>query len=146
MKKISIIIGICFLFAFDSIGQQVRGKVLINRQEFKDKNDTSTYFTFKPLKAKLSKQGRRYLDNFATYLSSKQTKQNDSLSIVIDPASTFKEQKVINNQIGLARGMTAHEYLKENYGIEIESVKIRETTTACVLTGTINKTRKEKRK
>lgn len=144
MKTLSIAISICFLLAFDSVGQQVRGKILINGQEFKSNKDTSTYFTFKPLKAKLSRQGRRYLDNVATHIINNHL-ENDSLRIIISPALTFKEQKVVNNQIRFARGLSVRDYLKENYGIEIRRLMIRETVRVCELTGEINRTRDNKK-
>lgn len=143
MKEIGIILGFCLFLSIESIGQEVRGKIFLNGEEFKSSADTETYFTFRPLTAKISKVGKKYLDIFASDYVSKQ-KQGDSLVIVIDPASTFKEQKVINSQIGLARGWTVHNYLKKKIGIEIRSVRIKETRTVCILTGTIGRTGKPK--
>jgi hypothetical protein len=132
MKKIATILGVCLFLTIESLGQEVRGKIFVNGEEFRLIADTETYFTFRPLRAKLSKHGRKYLNTFANDYLSKQ-KRADSLKIVIDPASTFKEQKVIETQIGFARGWTAHNYLKEKFGIEIANVRIKETRTVCVL-------------
>jgi hypothetical protein len=136
MKKI-LVIGLWTLVTLDIQGQVV-GKIFINGQEFLNSTTDQKYFDFKPLTAKLSKKGKRYLDSFANYCSTNLGKI-DSLKIVIDPALTLKEMKVVNSHIGLTRAWTAHDYLKNKYGIEIPKAIVRESYTACVLTGTIKR-------
>jgi hypothetical protein len=139
-----IIIGLLALQTIDSLGQgEVRGKIIVNGQEFINNNSGQIYFDFKPLTAKLSKNGKKYLDSFANYYSTK-IEKGDSLKIVVDPGQSLKEMKIVNNHIGLQRAWTVHNYLKDKHGIEIPKAIVRETYTACILTGTI--TRRQGRK
>jgi hypothetical protein len=137
MKKI-LVIGLWTLLTLDLHGQVV-GKIFINGQEFVDVSTDQKYFDFKPLTAKLSKKGKKYLDSFAATYCSTNVQKTDSLKIVIDPSQTLKEMKVVNNHIGLTRAWTAHNYLKSKYGLEIPKAIVREKHTACVITGTIHK-------
>ena len=141
MKKYStlIVLGLLTLWTNNSFGQrEVMGKLFVNGQEFKSNNSELRYFDFKPLTAKLSKNGKKYLDSFANYYATKVDK-DDSLKIVVDPGQSLKEMKVVNNHIGLARAWTVHDYLKNKYGIEISKAVVHETYIACVLTGTIER-------
>lgn len=142
MRLILIIVFWTSLTPYTSA--QVAGKVFINGTAFTT-SDELEHFDFKPLTAKLSKKGKKYLDVFATYYSTNQ-RPGDSLRIVIDPAQTPKEMKVVNNHIGLTRAWVAHDYLKEKYGIEIQRVAVREAVTVCVLQGTIATSAKRKKK
>ncbi|MFN7599893.1 MAG: hypothetical protein ACK5R0_00665 [Bacteroidota bacterium] len=141
-----LILGLLTLVTFDLLGQgEVKGKIFINGQEFVNDMSEKKYFDFRPLTAKLSKEGKKYLDSFASYYKTNIGKA-DSLKTVVDPGQTLKEMKVVNNHIGLSRAWSAHNYLKEKYGIEIYKAVIYESYTACILTGKIQGKSKTKGK
>jgi hypothetical protein len=144
--RLFVLVGLLVLKTIDLLGQgEVRGKIVVNGHEFINSKSGQTYFDFKPLTPKLSKNGKRYLDAFADFYST-QLKQGDSLTIIVDPGLSPKEMKVVNNDIGLARAWTVHNYLKEKYGIEIPKAIVRETYTSCILTGRITKRQVRKAK
>lgn len=138
MKQL-FIFGLLTFWTTDLLGQgEVKGKIFINGQEFTNDKSEQKYFDFRPFTAKLSKDGKKYLDSFANYYLTTLS-PTDSLKVVVDPGQTLNEMKVVNNHIGLSRAWTAHDYLKNKYGIKIQKILVHESYTACVLTGTIHK-------
>lgn len=134
-----LILGFLVFQIVESPGQgEVKGKIFINGQEFSNEKWEQKYFDFKPMTAKLSRNGKKYLDSFAHKYSTT-TEINDSLKIIVDPGQTLKEMKIVNNRMGLARAWTALNYLKNKHGIEIPNAVVHETYTACILAGTIDR-------
>lgn len=103
---------------------QIIGRIYLNENEFKSEKYSINYFSFAPLSSKLTKEGKKFLNDFVSFYSKNET-SDDSLKIIIVPSMTIKEYKIVDNQIDLARARTVSNYLNDELGISFAGKIIR---------------------
>ncbi|MCA4897637.1 MAG: hypothetical protein ACK514_06835 [Bacteroidota bacterium] len=117
---------LCFQWNWSLSQEIVTGHILINGKVF-ELSDSNLSIQFQPLKAKLSKTGEKYLKGFADYYKTVDN-NSDTLVIEINPCMTLKEEKIVNNGIGVARVVAVRDYLAK-YGISVSKGKINTVIT-----------------
>jgi hypothetical protein len=134
-----LLAGILLIAAFH-VEAQIKGKIFVNGKEFKIGSDSIDSFTYKTLSSKLTRHGKKFLTRFSEF-HLKQCSSSDSIKIIISPAETIKEYKIVDNHIAEARAWNVVNYLRRFFNVVNLKVTIHQATLlhSSLLQGTVVK-------